>query len=734
MSVSNSVNGNPEPVEPVGAKRIPGAQAFSNLNITPKLLIGFGILVILALLIIGLSYQGSQEATTIINRTGELRVPAARVAANAQANLLRMLAATRGYLALGDPQFIEQYNTAETAFENDLGELRRLSADVDPLTEYRLTKLEEAYAQWEPLPQQLFDLRDDRLAREPAYEVLATEGTTFGGNVLIETQQMIEDQALRNATEDNIALLTDMANFQASFAALFSGLRNYVTTQNRIFRQEYDVNLVSNEFAWDRLQEKAARGLMTPNQVSLLASIEDNREAFLRLPGQEIFPVLESERAREDLYLFATEAVPINEQMVALLNELTAAQQAVLQQDLDAGRTALNLALQQTVVFGIIAAAVGIILSLAFSALIAGPVRRLTAVADDIKAGNLEAQAAVESSDEIGILAQTFNQMTGRLKDSLFQIRKEKKRADDLLNVVIPIGVDLSSEKDFNRLLEKMLVEAKQFCHANAGILFLRTEDDNLRYVIVRNESQKITMGGTTGVDVPYSAIPMYNNGLPNHQDVAVQAAINGVTININDAHDFDSYDFSGPESNVGHYATSYLTIPLKNSDNQVVGVMQLLDARDPDSQEIIPFDQNLQQMMESFSSLAVAALEAYIREQALRQEIQQLRIEIDAVKREQQVEEIVETDFFRDLQAKAPSHARTRKTKIRNNEPPPRHKIHHRSPPLLHRRYRLKLVSSVTSLNPVCRRPGERQKRNPHWDNERRPPLHQQPGQPPVS
>ncbi len=465
---------------------------------------------------------------------------------------------------------------------------------------------------------------------------------------------MIEEQALRPATDDNIELLTDMANFQASFAALFSGLRNYVTTQNRIFRQEYDVNLISNEFAWDRLQQKQERGLLSANQIILLDLIEDNRNAFLNLPGNEIFPVLESERAREDLYLFATEAVPINEQMLSLLDDMTGAQQAILQQDLDAGRTALNQAQQQTVVAGAAAAVIGIILTVTISALIAGPVRDLTQVARVIEGGNLEAQAEIESKDEIGILAKTFNQMTSRLRQSLIQVTKEKKRADDLLNVVIPIGVDLSSEKDFNRLLEKMLVEAKMFCHANAGILYLRTEDDKLRYVIVRNEERKITMGGTSGIEVPYPAIPMYTNGLPNHKDVAVQAAINGVIINIDDARNFESYDFSGPDANGGYYATSYLTIPLKNSDNQVVGVMQLLDARDPDTGEIIPFDTNLQQMMNSFSSLAVAALEAYIREQALRQEIQQLRIEIDAVKREQQVEEIVETDFFRDLQAKA--------------------------------------------------------------------------------
>jgi hypothetical protein len=55
-----------------------------------------------------------------------------------------------------------------------------------------------------------------------------------------------------------------------------------------------------------------------------------------------------------------------------------------------------------------------------------------------------------------------------------------------------------------------------------------------------------------------------------------------------------------------------------------------------------------------SFSSLAVTALEAYIREQSLRQEIQQLRIEIDERQQQQQVIEIVGTDFFQDLQAKA--------------------------------------------------------------------------------
>jgi len=82
--------------------------------------------------------------------------------------------------------------------------------------------------------------------------------------------------------------------------------------------------------------------------------------------------------------------------------------------------------------------------------------------------------------------------------------------------------------------------------------------------------------------------------------------------------------------------------------------VLELLVAKDPESGRPVPFDHNLQQMMESFSSLAVAALEAYVREQGLRQQIQQLRIEIDEAKRQQQVSEIVESDFFQNLQIRA--------------------------------------------------------------------------------
>jgi CHASE3 domain sensor protein len=642
--------------------KVPRIQFLKNLKIGSKVTIGFGILVALTFLSAGVSYLGSGRATDKINLTDDVRVPMALAAVRAQVSLLQMQADVRGYLALGDQEYRDSYDQSNQAFNAALDELDHLlTLNPDPENYRRLEELRIAYEQWSEWPEKLFELRDDKVDREPAYRLLATEGILFAGNALLKTNSLIEEQAQAEPSADNLILLQDMAKFQGNFAALLSALRNYVTTRNRIFRQyEYEANLTANENTWERLQSK--RDMLNLNQRKLLDEIAQNRETFLNYPNR-LFEIVEGDRYREDLYLFRTEVVPLAERMRQLLNEMTADQQTLLTTELASGRQDLTNANQLILAGGVIALIVGLVMTYLARETIAGPVRRLTSVAEQIRAGDLEAQARVESGDEIGILAETFNNMTGQLRQTLMQVRKEKKRADDLLEVVIPIGVELSSEKDFNRLLEKMLLEAKVFCHAEAGILYLK-EGDRLKFVIVRNDKLDIAMGGTVDRDVTFSrlpvVLPVYDDETTREdkrQSIAAHAAGTGTTINIPDAYEkevLNTYGSGVVDEKSNYYSIAYLPGLLKDSADQVLCVLQLINAQDPETEQIIPFDQNLQRMMESFSSLAVAALEAYIREQSLKEQIQQLRIEIDEVKRQKQVSEIVETDFFQDLQAKA--------------------------------------------------------------------------------
>ena len=173
------------------------------------------------------------------------------------------------------------------------------------------------------------------------------------------------------------------------------------------------------------------------------------------------------------------------------------------------------------------------------------------------------------------------------------------------------IGVALSSEKDINRLLETILQAAKTITNADGGTLY-RVIDDQLKFEIVLNDSLNIAMGGTTGNEVPFYPIPLHQpNGNENNSMVAAYAALRDETVNIADAYTAEGFDFSGTrnfDKKTGYRSTSFLTIPMKNHDGEIIGVLQLLNAQNNDGQ-VMSFTVEDQRLAESLASQAAIAL-----------------------------------------------------------------------------------------------------------------------------
>lgn len=240
----------------------------------------------------------------------------------------------------------------------------------------------------------------------------------------------------------------------------------------------------------------------------------------------------------------------------------------------------------------------------------------------------------------------------------LAQLQKEKRQADTLIEMVIPLGVALSGERDFDRLLERILLDAKLVCNADGGTLYLRTHDNKLKFEIMRTDTLNIALGGTTGKPIPFAPLALRDEaGQPNHHNVATHVALTGESINLPDAYMADGFDFSGTKAfdkANGYRSRSFLAIPLKNHVNDVLGVLQMINARQIDGDKVVAFDAASQKMVESLSALATVALESYLREQGLRAQIQELKIVIDESKKTSQVEEIVSTDYFQLLQKRA--------------------------------------------------------------------------------
>jgi HD-GYP domain-containing protein (c-di-GMP phosphodiesterase class II) len=174
------------------------------------------------------------------------------------------------------------------------------------------------------------------------------------------------------------------------------------------------------------------------------------------------------------------------------------------------------------------------------------------------------------------------------------------------------IGASLSAERDINRLLEAILTAAKSITRADGGTLYRVTEERTLRFEIVRTSSLKYYLGGTSGNPVPFYPIQLYKDGRPNHSMVAAHAALTGKTVNIADAYTADGFDFTGTrafDAKTGYRSKSFLTVPMRNHERETIGVLQLINAHDMASGEIVAFSASDQRLAESLASQAAIAL-----------------------------------------------------------------------------------------------------------------------------
>lgn len=229
----------------------------------------------------------------------------------------------------------------------------------------------------------------------------------------------------------------------------------------------------------------------------------------------------------------------------------------------------------------------------------------------------------------------------------LERIVAEKRRADDLLHGVIPIGVALSGERDFNRLLQRLLEEARRFCGADGGVLFLR-EDDRLEHVQLQCASLGLGAGGDEPLDMPSVDLRVEQRA----PRPAVRAALTGATINLSDVRSAVGLDLSAVQDfdrRHDYVTRSLIALPLR-AEGELVGVLELWNASRATDAQTSAFDRGMVDVLESLSRLAGVALLSYRRETELRQRIRHLEIRIDEANRRREVSQITETDYFRKL------------------------------------------------------------------------------------
>ena len=179
---------------------------------------------------------------------------------------------------------------------------------------------------------------------------------------------------------------------------------------------------------------------------------------------------------------------------------------------------------------------------------------------------------------------------------------------------LIDIGIALSAEKNISVLLELIVDSAREFTNADGGTLYLVSEDESsLEFEIVQTDSLNIRMGGKTGEEINWPPVPLYKeDGSPNTENVSADVAITKKLVNIPDVYDVEGFNFEGTrkfDESTGYRSQSMLVIPMLNHENEIIGVLQLINARDIDSNETIPFPDDDIDLTASVASQAAIAL-----------------------------------------------------------------------------------------------------------------------------
>jgi len=206
-----------------------------------------------------------------------------------------------------------------------------------------------------------------------------------------------------------------------------------------------------------------------------------------------------------------------------------------------------------------------------------------------------------------------YDEINCLLNDVVSSVRDFTENQLEQIRRLTKIGVALSAERNIDRLLEMIVEEARRFTNADGGTLYIMSDDEKaLQFAIVQNDSLNIRMGGTAG-EITWPPVRLYNeDGALNYSNVSSYTALSGETVNIPDVYHAEKFNFEGTrkyDSETGYRSRSMLVIPMRNHENDIIGILQLLNAQDGSGGKTIPFSVESQELTESLASQAAIAL-----------------------------------------------------------------------------------------------------------------------------
>ncbi len=217
----------------------------------------------------------------------------------------------------------------------------------------------------------------------------------------------------------------------------------------------------------------------------------------------------------------------------------------------------------------------------------------------------------IEDLSHIGITKQ---QVLNDGEIILYESGKKIENHQDLEDKIFRlnnIGASISAKENIDDFLKTIITEAKNITGADGGTIYL-VDEDKLKFKIVQTDSLGINEV-INNADTKWPSIPLYAEDKKlNKEMVAALCATTGEIFNIADVYKTDKFFFEGTkkfDSLNGYRSKSMLVLPLKNHENKIIGVLQLINKTNFLNDKVIEFDKNDEDTILSLASQAAISI-----------------------------------------------------------------------------------------------------------------------------
>ena len=389
---------------------------FKNMTIGKKIGLGYGVITFILMGVVLATIQQVKTMETITKRVIELRTPTAHASLMMLNGINHSLASLRGWIILGDPKFQTERALAWAEQINpSLKQMHRLAADwTDMENIIRLKSVEKEIDAFKATQQKIEDIARTP-ENSPAQKILFDKAEPLEKDIVTIVSKMIKLEMKNQITSKNKQLIGILANIETTTSLSLERADEFLLSGKAEFKKESQENWKKNVEHMMTLQE---------NKKTLNSEQSKNFEKLQRGLNQfgplleDIIRIRSGEEWNIANYWVKTQATLVAFRIKELLNDMSANQEKLLENDVDeiSSRTHFLIVLLVGLFFA--AALISGVLAASITRSISEPILDASKLANELVHGNFrKKRLPIQSKNELGTLSQSFNELLDKLQE-----------------------------------------------------------------------------------------------------------------------------------------------------------------------------------------------------------------------------------------------------------------------------------------------------------------------------